>query len=102
MQSGLLIEARGGAPVAAVADGKVVYADYYQSYGPMVILEHGGGWFSLYMHLLGLQVAKGQVLQAGETLGAVGDTVDGPRLGFEIRHQAQPQDPQKWLKNRYR
>jgi septal ring factor EnvC (AmiA/AmiB activator) len=28
--------------------------------------------------------------------------VDGPRLGFEIRHQAQPQDPQKWMKKRYR
>jgi septal ring factor EnvC (AmiA/AmiB activator) len=88
--------------VAAVADGKVAFADYYQSYGAMVILDHGAGWFTLYTHLLGLQVAKGQVLRAGETLGAVGDTVDGPRLGFEIRHQAQPQDPQKWLKRRYR
>jgi len=102
VQSGLLIAAATGAPVAAVADGKVVYADYYQSYGPMVILEHGGGWFTLYTHLLGLQVAKGQVLKAGEAVGAVGDTVDGPRLGFEIRHQAQPQDPQKWLKRKYR
>ena len=102
MQSGLLITAAGGARVAAVADGKVVFADYYQSYGPMVILDHGSGWFTLYMHLLGLGVAKGQVLKAGEALGAVGDTVDGPRLGFEIRHQAQPQDPQKWLKRKYR
>lgn len=102
MQSGLLIAAAGGLPVAAVADGKVAFADYYQSYGAMVILDHGGGWFSLYTHLLGLQVAKGQVLKAGESLGAVGDTVDGPRLGFEIRHQAQPQDPQKWLKRKYR
>ena len=102
MQSGLLITAHGGTPVAAVADGKVAFADYYQSYGPMVILDHGGGWFTLYTHLLGLQVAKGQVLKAGESLGAVGDTVDGPRLGFEIRHQAQPQDPQKWLKRKYR
>jgi len=102
VQSGLLIAAPSGAAVAAVADGKVVYADYYQSYGPMVILEHGSGWFTLYTHLLGLQVAKGQVLKAGEAVGAVGDTVDGPRLGFEIRHQAQPQDPQKWLKRRYR
>lgn len=102
MQSGLLIAASGGVPVAAVADGKVAYADYYQSYGPMVILDHGAGWFTLYTHLLGLQVAKGQVLKAGEALGAVGDTVDGPRLGFEIRHQSQPQDPQKWLKRRYR
>ena len=102
MQSGLLIAATGGAPVAAVADGRVAFSDYYQSYGPMVILDHGGGWFSLYTHLQGLEVAKGQVLKAGEAVGAVGDTVDGPRLGFEIRHQAQPQDPQKWLKQRYR
>ncbi|WLT31429.1 murein hydrolase activator EnvC [Geothrix sp. PMB-07] len=102
MQSGLLIAANGGAPVGAVADGKVAFADYYQSYGPMVILDHGGGWFTLYTHLLGLSVSKGQVLRAGESVGAVGDTVDGPRLGFEIRHQAQPQDPQKWLKRRYR
>jgi len=102
MQSGLLIAAAGGAPVAAVADGKVAFADYYQSYGPMVILDHGGGWFTLYTHLMGLSVAKGQVLKTGESVGAVGDTVDGPRLGFEIRHQAQPQDPQKWLKRKYR
>ena len=102
MQSGLLIAAASGATVAAVADGKVAFADYYQSYGPMVILDHGGGWFTLYTHLLGLGVAKGQVLKAGEPVGAVGDTVDGPRLGFEVRHQAQPQDPQKWLKQKYR
>ena len=102
VQSGLLIAAAGGAPVSAVAEGKVAFADYYQSYGSMVILDHGGGWFTLYTHLLGLGVSKGQVLKAGEAVGAVGDTVDGPRLGFEIRHQAQPQDPQKWLKSRYR
>ena len=102
MQSGLLIVAPGGSPVAAVADGKVAFSDYYQSYGPMVILDHGGGWFTLYTHLLGLSVTKGQILKVGESVGAVGDTVDGPRLGFEIRHQAQPQDPQKWLKRKYR
>jgi septal ring factor EnvC (AmiA/AmiB activator) len=102
MQSGLLIAATGSAPVAAVADGRVVFADYYQSYGPMVILDHGGGWFTLYTHLMGLELTKGQVLKAGESVGAVGDTVEGPRLGFEIRHQSQPQDPQKWLKRKYR
>jgi septal ring factor EnvC (AmiA/AmiB activator) len=102
MQSGLLIAAAGSAQVAAVAEGKVVFADYYQSYGPMVILDHGSGWFTLYTHLMGLDVSKGQILKAGEFIGAVGDTVDGPRLGFEIRHQSQPQDPQKWLKRKYR
>ena len=102
LQSGLLLAAASGAAVSAVADGKVAFADHYQSYGPMVILDHGGGWFTLYTHLLGIQVSKGQVLKAGEAVGAVGDTVDGPRLGFEIRAQAQPQDPQKWLKQKYR
>ena len=102
MQTGLLIAADSGEPVTAVAEGKVVYVDLYQSFGPMVILDHGGGFFSLYTHLQGLAVAKGQILKAGEPLGAVGVTVDGPRLGFEIRHLTQAQDPNPWLKQHYR
>lgn len=102
VQTGLLITADLGAAVRAVSDGKVVFAEAYQSYGPMVILDHGEGWYSLYTHLQGLQVSKGQILRAGETVGEVGDTVDGPRLGFEIRHLAKPEDPQKWLKKKYR
>jgi septal ring factor EnvC (AmiA/AmiB activator) len=102
MQSGLLITAPTGAPVTAVADGKVVFAEAYQSFGPMVILDHGGGYYTLYNHLQGLTVARGQILKQGEPLGSVGDTMDGPRLGFEIRHLTQPQDPNLWLKQRYR
>ena len=102
LQSGLLIAGSPGAPVCAVADGKVVFADIYQSFGPMVILDHGGGYFSLYTHLRGISSTKGQVLHQGEPLGTVGMTMDGPRLGFEIRHLTQPQDPNRWLKQRYR
>ncbi len=102
IQSGLLISTEPGAVVQSVAEGKVVFADIYQSYGPMVILDHGQGFFSLYTHLRYFQVAKGQILRAGEPLGTSGDTLDGPRLGFEIRQLAQPQDPNKWLKQRYR
>jgi septal ring factor EnvC (AmiA/AmiB activator) len=102
VQSGLLIAGEQGAPVLAVAEGKVVYADIYQSFGPMVILDHGGGYFTLYTHLDALAVSKGQMLKQGESLGAVGVTMDGPRLGFEIRHQTQPLDPNKWLEQRYR
>jgi len=102
MQSGLLIAAEEGAPVQAVADGKVVYADLYQSFGPMVIMDHGAGYYSLYTHLEALTVTKGQVLKQGEAVGTVGVTLDGARLGFEIRHLTQPMDPNKWLKVRYR
>lgn len=102
LQSGLIIEAPAGVPVSAVADGRIVFSDYYQSYGPMVILDHGGGWFTLYSHLQGLMVQKGQVLKAGETLGYVGQTVDGPRLGFEIRFKTKAEDPNRWLKRKYK
>lgn len=102
VQSGLLIAADPGAQVQAVAEGKVVFADNYQSYGPMVILDHGGGFYSLYTHLSLFTVGKAQAVKAGEALGSVGETMDGPRLGFEIRHLAVPQDPQKWLKVKYR
>lgn len=102
VQSGILVATEPGARVTAVADGKVVFADIYQSYGPMVILDHGAGYFSLYTHMRLYGVSKGQILKQGEPLGQAGDTVDGPRVGFEIRLQAQPQDPQKWLKQKYR
>jgi septal ring factor EnvC (AmiA/AmiB activator) len=101
-QTGVLVSAPFGVPVSAVADGRVAYADFYQSYGPMVILDHGGGWFTLYTHLQSVMLRKGEVLKAGERVGYVGETADGPRIGFEIRYQKQPQDPQKWFKRRYR
>jgi septal ring factor EnvC (AmiA/AmiB activator) len=102
VQSGLLIATEAGTPVAAVAEGRVVFADVYQSYGPMVILDHGGGYFSLYTHMRVFTVSKGQTLKAGEPLGSAGDSSEGARLGFEIRYQTQPQDPNKWLKVKYK
>lgn len=101
-QSGLLIQAASGTPVQAVAAGRVFYAEFFQTYGPTVILDHGGGFYTLYTHLQSLVVRKGQVLQAGAVLGSVGDTAEGPRLGFQIRQQATPQDPMKWLKQKYK
>jgi septal ring factor EnvC (AmiA/AmiB activator) len=101
-QTGVLVAAPFGVPVQAVADGRVAYADFYQSYGPMVILDHGGGWFTLYTHLQSVILRKGEVLKAGERVGYVGETSEGPRIGFEIRYQKQPQDPQRWFKKRYR
>ncbi len=101
-QSGLLIEAYIGSRVAVVADGKVILAEPYQSYGPIVIVDHGSGWFTLYTHLQGTAVSKGQTLRQGDMVGTVGETLDGPRLGFEIRYQTKPEDPNKWLRKKYR
>ncbi|MDR1841124.1 MAG: peptidoglycan DD-metalloendopeptidase family protein [Holophagales bacterium] len=101
MNTGLLIAAEGGTPVRAVADGRVVMAEAYQSYGLMVIIDHGDSYYTLYTYLRAISVQKGQAVRSGETLGYVGDTPDGSRLGFEIRRQTTPEDPQKWLASKY-
>jgi septal ring factor EnvC (AmiA/AmiB activator) len=99
--TGIIISAQGGTPVRAVADGKVKMADSYQSYGLMVIIDHGGSYHTLYTHLRALSVQLGQTVRGGDVIGFVGDTPDGPRLGFEIRNVTVPEDPQRWLAVKY-
>jgi len=101
VNAGLLIAARAGDPVKTVADGQVVMAESYQSYGLMVIIDHGSTYHSIYTHLHAISVSKDQAVKSGETIGYVGDTSDGPRLGFEIRRQKTAEDPQKWLVSKY-
>ena len=106
LNSGLLIAASAGATVKAVADGKVVFAEQFQSYGLMVIIDHGSPYCSMYTHLRAISVSKDQAVKSGEAIGYVGDTADGPRLGFEIRRRTTSrdtasEDPQKWLASKY-
>lgn len=80
-----------GAPVYAVQDGVVTYADFHYSYGYCVILDHGTGpdgnqWSTLYAHMDDYTVANGQVVKAGELIGHVGSTGNstGNHLHFEV------------------
>jgi septal ring factor EnvC (AmiA/AmiB activator) len=99
--TGIIIAAQGGAAVRAVANGKVKLADSFQSYGLMVIIDHGNSYHTLYQHLRALSVQVDQIVRSGEVIGYVGDTPDGPRLGFEIRNVRTPEDPQRWLAVKY-
>ncbi len=98
--SGIQIQAPMGTPFHAVADGKVLYADWFKGYGKLVILDHGEGYYSLYAQASELSVAEGQKVLAGQVLGMVGDTgsLVGESLYFEIRKKGVPQDPVQWLK----
>lgn len=98
---GILISAKGGEPVKSVASGKVVRAEPFQSFGLMAIIDHGGSYYTVYKHLLALTVSVGDMVGQGETIGYVGDTPDGPMLGFDVWNRATPDDPQKWLASRY-
>lgn len=96
---GVDIRAPAGTEVRAVYPGKVVFARPFQGYGLLVILDHGGGYYTLYAHLDAFRVRKGDKLVQGQPVGTLGDTgsLKGPYLYFEVREAGRAVDPRKWV-----
>jgi len=95
---GLFIRAATGETVRAVADGLVVYADWLRGFGNLLILDHGGGYMSLYAYNEGLLRRVGEKVRAGDpvaNVGASGSSADSG-LYFELRRDGKPFDPLKW------
>jgi murein DD-endopeptidase MepM/ murein hydrolase activator NlpD len=84
-----------GTPVRVVGDGVVHFAGRQNGYGNVVEVQHGNNRTTLYAHLSRIDVRKGQRLEQGEVLGAVGATgwATGPHLHFEFRVDGRHQDP---------
>jgi septal ring factor EnvC (AmiA/AmiB activator) len=101
VQHGLDVEAPPGAPVAAVAPGRVVHAGWFKGYGNLVIVDHGDGYHTLVAHLASMRTAMGEEVAAGDVLGTVGDSgsLKGPYLYFELREKGKPVDPRPWLEH---
>jgi murein hydrolase activator len=99
VQHGLDVEAPAGAPVVAVAAGRVVHAGWFKGYGNLLIVDHGEGYHTLVAHLATMQTAMGEDVAAGDVLGTVGDSgsLKGPYLYFELREKGRPVDPRPWL-----
>ncbi|NMC48429.1 MAG: M23 family metallopeptidase, partial [Desulfovibrio sp.] len=93
--AGMDIAAATGEPVAACWDGQVVFAGRKGGYGNTVILEHHGGWCSVYGHLSQIEVAEGDSVPAGRKIAEVGSTgrSTGPHLHFELRYADASVDP---------
>ena len=96
---GIDIAADVGTPILSSAPGTVTFAGWYAGYGQTIYVDHGNGWTTLYAHLSRMDVQVAQVLQRGETIGAVGSNgrSTGPHLHFEIRLNNRPLDPMKYL-----
>jgi murein hydrolase activator len=77
-------------PVVAPADGKVIFAGRYRSYGQIVIIEHGNGWNTLITNLAAVQVSKGQSVRQGAVLGTSGD--GATEIGIELRKNGRVMD----------
>lgn len=94
---GLDYAAPTGTPAQSVGDGVVTFAGVQGGYGNVVEVRHGNGHSTLYAHLSKIHVRKGQNVQKGQAIGAVGSTgwSTGPHLHFEFRVNGVHVDPQK-------
>ena len=97
---GVMIGAREGQEVHAVAGGRVAFADWLRGYGLMIIIDHGDGYMSLYGQNQSLYKETGDWVEAGEAIASVGDSggVDQVGLYFEIRKDGHPTDPVRWCR----
>lgn len=97
--SGIEIKANLGEPVISVASGVVIYADWFKGFGKMIIIDNGGGFYTVYGHLSAIDVATEDKIKIGSVIGKVGDTgsLGGSSLYFEIRRSGKSIDPLEWL-----
>lgn len=96
---GVEIRGRRGGKVKAAAKGKVVMASEIDGRGPSIIIEHEGGFYSVYGHLNAIRVHEGDEVRNGEEIGEVGDiaSLNGFKLYFQVSLGTQTIDPLQWL-----
>lgn len=97
---GVLVATERGAPVKAIYQGRIIYADWLPGLGLLTIVDHGDGYMSLYGHNERLYKAVGERVAAGDAIAAAGDSggSNRPELYFEIRKGGKPVDPRPWFK----
>lgn len=93
---------KDNAVVKAIHPGKIVYADYFQGYGYLVIIDHGMSYYSLYGHCSDFLIKKGDFVDAGQPIALIGDisSLKGISLYLEIRYKTKPLNPLLWLRRR--
>lgn len=99
LNQGLIFFASEGTPVDAVYPGKVVFSDWLNGYGLLLIIDHGRGFMTLYAHNQSLFKQKGSVVNQGEQIASVGHTggIKQNGLYFEIRQRGKAVPPLNWL-----
>ena len=98
--NGVDFAAPSGSPILAAYDGRVVAATYNSSMGNYVMIDHGDGLYTIYMHASKLYVSSGQTVTKGEQIAAVGSTgrSTGPHLHFSVRLNGSYVSPWNYLK----
>jgi murein DD-endopeptidase MepM/ murein hydrolase activator NlpD len=97
--TGIDIAAKSGTAVLAANSGTIIKAAWNNSYGNMVMVDHGGGIVTLYAHNSALLVKTGDVVSKGQSIAKAGSTgmSTGPHVHFEVRVNGQYKNPIDWL-----
>lgn len=95
VRQGVVFASAAGAAVGAIAPGSVIFAGPFRSYGKVVIVDHGAGFFSVYGELSEILKAKGDAVASRERLAVAGE-----KVYLEIRRGADALDPSEWLEKK--
>jgi murein DD-endopeptidase MepM/ murein hydrolase activator NlpD len=97
--TGIDLVAARGAPVVAAAEGRVAVAGSDPEYGRVIVIDHGGGFVTLYGHNAELTVRPGDTVARGQRIASVGSTgrSTAPHLHFEVHHDGYALDPRHFL-----
>ena len=95
---GLFIKSSEGNEVKSIANGRVVFADWMRGFGNLIIVDHGGGYMSLYGNNQALLRKIGDTVKGGDTIASVGNSGGNDTSGvyYELRNHSKPFDPMSW------
>ncbi len=98
---GVLLAAESGTEVRAIHYGRVVYADWLRGFGMLLVIDHGGGYMTLYGHNQTLMKEVGEWVGAGDLIALAGSSGGAERnaLYFAIRRQGRAIDPRRWCRS---
>lgn len=99
---GIDIKGKPGSPVRSIIGGIVTTITYIRGYGTTLIIDHGGGFYTVYSHVTNVEANEGEEVQAGDVIAYMGDagSIEGSKLHFEVWGNGQKLNPEKWLMKR--
>lgn len=96
ISNGIKIKTKPGSEVKAASSGEVVFIGEFRSYGLMMIIDGGGGLYTVYGHLGAINVSENAKVNEGDAVGQI-TSQENPVLYFEVRYNGKPDDPLLWL-----
>ena len=99
---GIDIKGQPGSSIKAVMGGVVTTITYIRGYGTTIIIDNGGGFYTVYSHVTNIQTSVDNQVRTGDVIAYMGDSgsINGSKLHFEIWGKGQKLDPEKWLSKR--